>query len=92
MLDVFGEHKKAIGWIIVDIKEISLSVVIHQIHLEENAKTSREPQRHLNPVLKEVVRVEIIKLLDAGIIYPISDSQLLVQYKLYPKVWSQSCY
>jgi len=31
---------------------------MYQIHLEENAKTSREPQRHLNPILKEVVRVK----------------------------------
>ena len=75
LLDVLEEHKKAIGWIVVDINGISPSVVMHQIHLEENSKTSREPQRCLNPVLKEVVRAEIIKLLDAGIIYPISDSQ-----------------
>jgi len=75
MLDILGEHREAIGWTIADIKGISPSVVMHQIHLEENAKTSREPQRRLNPVLKEVVRAEIIKLLDASIIYPIFDSQ-----------------
>jgi len=75
LLDVLGEHKKTIGWTIANIKEISPSVVMHQIHLEENAKTSRELQRHLNPILKEVVRAEVMKLLDAGIIYPISDSQ-----------------
>ena len=75
MLDVLEEHKEAIGWTIADIKGISPSVVMHQIHLEENAKTSREPQRRLNPVLKEVVGAKIIKLLDAGIIYPTSDSQ-----------------
>jgi len=50
-------------------------MVMHQIHLEENAKTSREPQRRLNPVLKEVVRAEVLKLLDTDIIYAISDSQ-----------------
>jgi len=75
LLDVLGEHKKAIGWTIGDIKEISPSVVMHQIHLEENTKTLREQQRCLNPVLKEVVRGEVMKLLDACIIYPISDSQ-----------------
>ena len=73
------------GWTIEDIKGISSFVVMHQIHLEENAKTLREPQRHLNPILKKVVRVKVMKLLDAGIIYPISDSQWLVRYKLYPK-------
>jgi len=72
LLDVLNEYKEALGWTITDIKGISPYVVIHQSHLEENAKTSREPQRRLNPVLKEV---EVMKLLDAGIIYFISDSQ-----------------
>jgi hypothetical protein len=42
--------------------------------LEENAKPSREMQRRLNPNMKEVVKNEVIKLLDNEIIYPISDS------------------
>jgi DNA-directed RNA polymerase subunit E'/Rpb7 len=48
---------------------------MHKIHLEDNAKSFREPQRQLNPAMQEVVRAEVIKLLDAGIIYPISDSK-----------------
>ena len=55
LLDVLIDHKEALGWTIVDIKRISSSVVMHHSHLEEDAKTSREPQRCLNPVLKEVV-------------------------------------
>jgi hypothetical protein len=43
LLDVLREHKEAIGWTIEDIKGISPSVVMHKIHLEENAKPSREP-------------------------------------------------
>jgi hypothetical protein len=74
LLKVLREHKEAIGWTIEDIKGISPSVVMHKIHLE-NAKPSREPQRRLNPAMQEVVRAEVIKLLDAGIIYPISDSK-----------------
>jgi len=58
---------------------------MHQIHLEENAKTLREPQRRLNPILKEVVRAEVIKLLDVGIIYPISDSQWVSPIQVVPK-------
>ena len=45
LLDVLEEHKEVIGWTIADIKGISPSVIMHEIHLEENAKTSREPQR-----------------------------------------------
>jgi len=85
LLDVLGEQKEGIGWTIVDIKGISPSVVMHQIHLEENAKTSKEPQRRLNSILKEVVRAEVIKLLDACIIYHISDSQWVSQVQVVPK-------
>jgi hypothetical protein len=75
LLDVLREHKEAIGWTIEDIKGISPSLVMHKINLEENAKPSREPQRRLNPAMQEVVRTKVIKLLDALIIYPISDSK-----------------
>ena len=47
---------------------------MHYIHLNENAKSTREMQRRLNLNMKEVVSTEVLKLLDAGIIYPISDS------------------
>jgi len=73
--DILGEHKKTIGWTIKDIKRIIPSVVMYQIYLKKNVKTSREPQRRLNPILKEIVRAEVMKLLDVGIIYPISNSQ-----------------
>jgi len=85
LLDVLSEHKEAIGWTIADIKKISPSVVMHQIHLEENAKTSRELPRRLNPVLKEVVRAKVMKLPDAGIIYLISDSQWVSPVQVAPK-------
>jgi hypothetical protein len=48
---------------------------MHRILLEEDHKPSRESQRRLNPNLREVVKKEVIKLLDVDIIYPISDSK-----------------
>jgi len=60
-------------------------VVIHKIHLEEDTKPSREPQRRLNLTMQEVVRGEVIKLLDAGIIYPIFDSKWLSLIHVVPK-------
>ena len=74
LLDVLKEHKGALGWTIADIKCINLADCMHYIHPDENAKSTREMQRWLNPNMKEVVRTEVLKLLDAGIIYPISDS------------------
>jgi hypothetical protein len=85
LLDVLREHKEAISWTIDDIKGISPSLVMHKIHLNENSKPSRKPQRRLNPAMQEVVRIEVIKLLDAGIIYPISDSKWLSPIHIVPK-------
>jgi hypothetical protein len=85
LLDVLREHKEAISWTIDDIKGISPSLVMHKIHLNENSKPSRESQRRLNPTMQEVVRIEVIKLLDAGIIYPISDSKWLSPIHIVPK-------
>jgi hypothetical protein len=58
---------------------------MHMIHLEEDAKPSREPQRRLNPSMQEVMRGEVIKLLDTGIIYPISDSKWVRPIHVVPK-------
>ena len=75
LLVVLRENREAIGWTMADIKGISPSIAQHQIHLTEDAKPKRDPQRRLNPIMQEAVRAEILKLLDNGIIYPISDSQ-----------------
>jgi hypothetical protein len=85
LIGVLREHKEAIGWTIEDIKGISPSLVMHKIHLEENSKPSREPQRRLNPAMQEVVRAEVIKLLDVEIIYPISDSKWVSPIHVVPK-------
>ena len=58
---------------------------MHKILLEDDAKPSVEHQRRLNPNMKEVVRKEILKWLDAGIIYPISDSSWVSPVQVVPK-------
>ncbi|RVW77745.1 Retrovirus-related Pol polyprotein from transposon 297 [Vitis vinifera] len=74
LLEVLKRCKKAIGWQISDLKGINPLVCTHHIYMEEKTKPIRQPQRRLNPHLQEVVRTEVLKLLQAGIIYPISDS------------------
>jgi len=74
-------HKNALGWTIADIKGISPLICTHMIYLEENAKPYREMQRRM----KEVVKNEVIKLLDNGIIYPISDSKWVSPTQAVPK-------
>ncbi|XP_057497350.1 uncharacterized protein LOC130782070 [Actinidia eriantha] len=84
-IDVLREHKSAIGWLVTDLKGIDPSVCMHRIHLEESSKPSHEMQRRLNPNMKEVVKKEVIKLLDTGIVYPISDSKCVSPTQVVPK-------
>ena len=85
LLQTLKMHKNALGWTIADIKGISHLICTHRIYLEENAKPSREMQRRLNPNMKEVMRNEVIKLLDNGIIYPNSDSKWVSPTQVVPK-------
>ncbi|PIN15036.1 DNA-directed DNA polymerase [Handroanthus impetiginosus] len=85
LLRVLRNYKCAIGWTIADIKGISPSFCMHKILLEDDQKPSVESQRRLNPIMKEVVKKEINKWLDAGIIYPISDSSWVSPVQCVPK-------
>ncbi|KAL2228949.1 UNVERIFIED_CONTAM: Retrovirus-related Pol polyprotein from transposon 17.6 [Sesamum indicum] len=85
LIHVLREFREAIGWTIADIKGLSPSTCMHRILLEEGAKPSREAQRRLNPPMMEVVKKEILKLLDAGIIFPISDSEWISPTQVVPK-------
>ena len=44
-----------------------------------------QPQRRMNHVMKEEVRMEVLKLLDVGIIYLISDSAWVSLVQVVPK-------
>ncbi|RVW11846.1 Gag-Pol polyprotein [Vitis vinifera] len=67
LMEVLKRCKKAIGWQISDLKGISPLVCTHHIYMEEEAKPIRQLQRRLNPHLQEVVRAEVLKLLQAGL-------------------------
>ena len=85
LLHTLKMHKNTLGWTIADIKGISPLICTHKIYLEENGKPSREMPRRLNPNMIEVVRNEVIKLLDNGIIYPISDRKWVSPTQVVPK-------
>ena len=74
LLRVLRDHKDALGWFLADLKGIHPSMCMHRIMLEDGHKPSVEAQRRLNPTMKEVVRKEVLKWLDAGVIYPIFDN------------------
>ncbi|KAK8704741.1 hypothetical protein V6N13_048355 [Hibiscus sabdariffa] len=85
VVNLLRQYKKALGWTMADLKGISPTICMHKILLDECHSNSVEPQRRLNPAMKRVVMKEIIKWLDAGIIYPISDSSWVSPVQCVPK-------
>ncbi|GKC23145.1 reverse transcriptase domain-containing protein [Tanacetum coccineum] len=74
LLKVLKSHKRAIAWKISDIRGINPNFCTHKILMEDDFKPVVQHQRRVNPKIHEVIKAEVIKLLDAGLIYPISDS------------------
>ena len=58
---------------------------MHQIYMEDDHKPTIEHQRRLNPIMKEIMKKEILKMLDVGIIFPISDSKWVSPVHVVPK-------
>ena len=58
---------------------------MHKVLLSDDAKTSVEHQRRLDPVMKDVVRKEVLKWLNARFIYAISDSPWVSPVHVVPK-------
>ena len=85
LLKTLKKHRAAIGYTLDDLKGISPTLCQHKINLEKDAKPVIDHQRRLNPKMKEVVRKEILKLLEAGIIYPVADSQWVSPVHCVPK-------
>ena len=85
LLAVLQGRKEAIGWNLSDLKGIDPSLCTHCIFLEEDSRPSREAQSRLNPKIWDVVKDEILKWLNAGIIYPLSDSPWVSPVHVVPK-------
>lgn len=85
LLYVLRKYPTTLGYNISDLKGISPSVCMNQIMLEENSKTSREHHRIINPIMSDVVKREVLKLLEAEIIYPISNSKWASPLHVVPK-------
>ncbi|GJX59380.1 hypothetical protein Tco_0290770 [Tanacetum coccineum] len=75
----------ALAWKISDIKGIDPKFCTHKILMEDDYKPVVQMQRRVNPKIHEVIKKEVIKLLDAGLIYPISDSPWVSPVHCVPK-------
>ena len=85
LLKILRKYKEAIAWSIEYLKGISPSICMHKILLNDDARNSIEHQRRLNPVMKDVVRKEVLKWLNASFIYAISDSSWVSPVRVVPK-------
>ncbi|XP_020238733.1 uncharacterized protein LOC109817803 [Cajanus cajan] len=85
LIKVLQVHKEAIGWPISDLKGINPAYCMHKVNMESDYKLVAQPQRRLNPVMKEKVRKEVLKHLEAGMIYPISDNEWVIPVQVMPK-------
>nr|GEW52720.1 reverse transcriptase domain-containing protein [Tanacetum cinerariifolium] len=74
LITVLKSHKRAIDWKLFDIKGIDPKFCTHKILMEVDFELAVQHQRRVNPKIHDVIKQEVIKLLDAGLIYPISDS------------------
>nr|GEX93081.1 reverse transcriptase domain-containing protein [Tanacetum cinerariifolium] len=85
LLKVLKSHKRAIAWKITDIKGIDPRFCTHKILMEDDYKPTVESQRRVNLKIHKVIKKEVIKLLDAGMIYSISDSSWVSLIHCVPK-------
>nr|GFB87211.1 hypothetical protein [Tanacetum cinerariifolium] len=85
LIKVLKSHKRAIAWKLSDIQGINLEFCTHKILIEEDYKSVVQHQRRVNPKIYNVIKKEVEKLLDAGLIYPISDSPWVSLVHCVPK-------
>nr|GEV89195.1 reverse transcriptase domain-containing protein [Tanacetum cinerariifolium] len=85
LIKVLKPHKRVITWKLSDIQGINLEFCTHKILMEEDYKPTVQHQRRVNLKIRDVIKKEVEKLLDAGLIYPISDSPWVSPVHCVPK-------
>ncbi|GJS16703.1 reverse transcriptase domain-containing protein [Tanacetum coccineum] len=85
LINVLKNRKQAIAWKLSDIRGIDPEFCSHKILLEDDYQPSVQHQRRVNPKIHDVIKKEVEKLLDAGLIYPISDSPWVSPVHCVPK-------
>nr|GEZ39423.1 reverse transcriptase domain-containing protein [Tanacetum cinerariifolium] len=85
LINVLKSRKKAIAWKLTDIKGIGPEFCSYKILLEDDFSPKVQSQRRANPKIHDVIKKEVEKLLDAGLIYPISDSPWVSPVHCVPK-------
>ncbi|GJR75129.1 reverse transcriptase domain-containing protein [Tanacetum coccineum] len=85
LIEVLKSHKRAIAWKLSDIKGINPEFCTHKILMEEDYEPTVQHQRRVNPKIHDVIKKEVEKLLDTGLIYPISNNPWVSPVHCVPK-------
>nr|GEV93809.1 hypothetical protein [Tanacetum cinerariifolium] len=85
LITVLKSHKRAIALKLSDIKGINPEFCTHKILMEEDFEPAVQHQRMVNPKIHDVIKKEVLKLLDARLIYPISNSPWVSPVHCIPK-------
>ncbi|GJX01208.1 reverse transcriptase domain-containing protein [Tanacetum coccineum] len=85
LIKVLKSHKRALAWKLSDIQGINPEFCTHKILMEEDYAPAVQHQRRVNPKIHDVIKKEVEKLLEAGLIYPISDSPWVSPIHCVPK-------
>nr|GEZ33655.1 DNA-directed DNA polymerase [Tanacetum cinerariifolium] len=85
LINVLKSRKKAIAWKLTDIRGIDPEFYSHKILLKEDFSPMVQSQRRVNSKIHDVIKKKVEKLLDAGLIYPISDSPWVSPVYCVPK-------
>nr|GEU72142.1 DNA-directed DNA polymerase [Tanacetum cinerariifolium] len=85
LIKVLKSHKQALAWKLSDIKGINSKFCTHKILMEDDFKPAVQHQIRVNPKIQEVIKKEVLKLLEARLIYPIVDSPWVSPMHCVPK-------
>jgi hypothetical protein len=91
LMAILERHHSAFGYSLQDLKGIYPALYTHRIPTDPSISPTREPQRRLNNAMREVVKKEVLKLLHAGIIYPVPHSEWVSLVQVVPKKGRHDC-
>jgi len=59
LTNILQKHSAAFAWEYTDMKGIDPKTCIHHIYIEESSRPIRQPQRRMNPNIREIVKEEL---------------------------------
>ena len=85
LIELLRKYSKSFDWDYTNMPGIHPDTCTHHIYMEDNVRPIRQPHKRMNPMLKEIVKDELQKLLKVDFIYLISNSQWVSPLVVVPK-------